>query len=244
MLFSVLRPLVVLLCLWAAPVLADELKVGFGTHKPPYIFESEARGLEYDIVMAVFARQRLDAQPYYAPMERLHHMLERNELHAITTTHANSGVEAHYSDIYIEYQNVAVSLADRNVQLANIKDLGRYSVSAFQRARFLLGDEFRRMALDNLRYREEARQVTRNTLLYAGRIDVMIGDQRIFKAFDQVVADRVNTQQPLVEHRLFPPTGYRVGFVRKADRDLFNQGLALIIQSGEYQRIEARYAEY
>ena len=244
MLISVPRLAILLLCLGAAPALGESFKVGFGTDKPPYIFEGEARGLEYDIVLAAFAQQQREVQPYHAPLERLHRMLERGELDAITSTNTTSGIPAHYSAIYLEYQNVAVSLAARNVQLTGIEDLGLYSVSAFQRARFLLGDEFRSMALNNRRYREEARQVTRNMLLYAGRVDVMIGDRRIFRAFDPVVADRVDIHQPVVEHDLFPPTGYRVGFVRDADRDLFDQGLAAIIDSGEYQRIEARYAEY
>jgi len=37
-------------------VSAQALRVGFGTHKPPYIFENEARGLEHDIVMTAARR--------------------------------------------------------------------------------------------------------------------------------------------------------------------------------------------
>lgn len=244
MLISVPRLAVLLLCLGAFPVMAESLKVGFGTHKPPYIFEDQARGLEYDIVLAAFAQQGRLVEPYHAPLERLHRMLERAELDAITSTNIASGVPAYYSEIYIEYQNVAISLAARKVQISGIDDLGLYSVSAFQRARFLLGDDFRSMALSNRSYREEARQITRNMLLYAGRVDVIIGDRRIFRAFHPLVEDRVDIHQPVVEHWLFPPTGYRVGFVREADRDLFDQGLAAIIDNGEYQRIEARYADY
>lgn len=232
----------VLLLVLPSGAYAESVLVGFGTHKPPYVLEQQDSGLEYELVEAALAQAGLQMKPYYAPLERLHRMLQHQELDAMASTNRTSGVEAHYSDIYIEYQNVAVSLRHRNIQLDAIDDLKAYSVSAFQRARFVLGPEFNRMSSANPRYREEARQVTRNLLLYAGRIDVMIGDRRIMQAFNTEIADRVDVNQPVTEHRLFPPTGYRVGFVDPALRDRFDQGLAAIRSDGRYQTIDRRYA--
>ena len=53
------------LSLIAFNCLAEELSVGFGTHKPPYVFERENKGLEFDIVVAAgsngdYLRQRLE----------------------------------------------------------------------------------------------------------------------------------------------------------------------------------------
>lgn len=236
LLFSLLSP--------AVPVSAQTLVIGFGTHKPPYVFEQEHRGLEVEIVIAALEQTGLQVEPYYSPLERMHMMLERQELDGITVTSEASGVSAHYSDVYITYQNVAVTLKARNIRLSRISDLSQYSVSAFQRARLLLGDEFRTMALNNSLYREEARQVTRNLLLYAGRIDVMIGDRRIIRAFTDEVADRVDTTQEIEIHPLFEPTAYRMGFVDADLRDQFNSGLQQIRENGRYQEIEARYAAY
>ena len=42
------------LLLVAINATAEELRIGFGTHKPPYIFQGEQRGLEYDIVVAEY----------------------------------------------------------------------------------------------------------------------------------------------------------------------------------------------
>ncbi|MFN3580379.1 MAG: substrate-binding periplasmic protein [Pseudomonas sp.] len=223
---------------------AQMLVVGFGTHKPPYVFEGEDRGLEFEIVAQAFAQAGMQMQPYYAPLERMHRMLERKELEAMTATNTNSGVKAFHSDVYIEYHNVAVSLERKGIQLERIADLSGHSVSAFQRARMILGDEFRSMALNNPQYREEARQVTRNLLLYADRVDVMIGDRRIIRAFNDVVADRVDVTQPITFHALFSPTAYRVGFSDAGARDRFNEGLRAIRENGQYEAIEARYAEY
>ena len=223
---------------------ADPFRVGFGTHKPPYIFEGESRGLEYDLVAAALRSVGYEIEAHYAPMERLHLMLRRGDIDCIATTNEQSGVAAYYSTPYIHYHNVAVALASRQYQIATIADLGRYSVSAFQRARFLLGPEFQRMAEANPNYREEAQQITRNRLLFTGRIDVVIADFRILRYFNLEVMDQVDVSQPLTQYPILAPTPYQLGFRFQSPRDQFNRGLAAIRRSGEYETIERRYAQY
>ncbi|WP_417312055.1 substrate-binding periplasmic protein [Ectopseudomonas khazarica] len=220
---------------------ADVLHVGFGTHKPPYIYEGERRGLEYELIERAAQNAGFEVTVYYAPMERLHLMLRRGEIDAIATTHQRSGVKAYYSQTYIYYHNVAVALARRGYRIEHIADLGNYSVSAFQRARLLLGPEFERMALSNPRYREEALQINRNRLLYSGRVDVVVGDKRILRYFNREVADQVDVTQALSWFEIFPPTPYRVGFRLDRQRQRFDEGLRKLRESGEYQRIEQRY---
>lgn len=225
----------------ASMAYAQELHIGFGTNKPPYIFEGEPRGLEYELVSRAAQIAGFEVTAHYAPMERLHLMLRRGEIDAITTTNHGSGVEAYYSEVYIHYHNFAVALARRGYRIETIAELGRHSVSAFQRARLLLGPEFERMAQSNPHYREEAQQINRNRLLYSGRVDVIVGDQRIIRYFDQRVADQVDITQPLTWYELFPPTPYRVGFRLDAQRRRFDEGLRQLQASGEYERITRRY---
>ena len=228
----------------APGVMAEPLRIGFGTHKPPYIFEHEARGLEYDIVAAAIAAAGFTLEAHYAPMERLHLALRRGDLDGIATTNAQSGIQAFYSTPYIHYHNAAVALTTRNYRIDSIADLANYSISTFQRARFLLGPEFQAMAEANPRYREEAQQINRNRLLYSGRVDVVVGDSRILRYFNREVAGQVDTSQPLTWYMLLPATPYSVGFRLEAQRERFNQGLEAIRANGEYLRIEQRYADY
>lgn len=230
--------------LLAPDVMAEPLRIGFGTHKPPYIFEHEARGLEYDIVAAAIAAAGFTLEAHYAPMERLHLALRRGDLDGIATTNAQSGIQAFYSKPYIHYHNIAVALTARNYRIDSIADLANYSISTFQRARFLLGPEFQAMAEANPRYREEAQQINRNRLLYSGRVDVVVGDSRILRYLNREVAGQVDTSQPLTWYMLLPATPYSVGFRLEAQRERFNQGLAAIRANGEYLRIEQRYADY
>lgn len=236
-------------CLWglmllASGVMAEPLRIGFGTHKPPYIFENEERGLEYDIIAAAVRAAGFSLEARFAPMERLHLALSRGELDGIATTNSQSGIEAYYSAPYIHYYNAAVALAARGYRISSIAELAGYSVSTFQRARFLLGPEFQAMAAANPRYREEAQQINRNRLLYSGRIDVVVGDPRILRYFNREVAKQVDTSQPLTWYMLLPPTPYSVGFRLDELRERFDRGLEAIRASGEYLRIEQRYADY
>ncbi|MGY4534317.1 polar amino acid transport system substrate-binding protein [Pseudomonas sp. TE3786] len=226
------------------PALADSLRVGFGSNKPPYVFETEARGLEYELVQAALRRAGYEMQAYFAPMERLHLMLARGEIDCITTTNDMSGVAAYYSDVYIHYHNAAAALSSRHLQIHTLDDLRGYSISAFQRARFLLGPEYAQLVNNHPRYREEAQQVSRNRLLYSGRVDVIIGDPKVIRYFNREVLDQVDITQPLTWYPLFPSTGYQVGFRFQIQRDQFNLGLAAIRRSGEYEEIERRYADY
>jgi polar amino acid transport system substrate-binding protein len=225
----------------SATAAAEVLHVGFGTHKPPYVYEGEPRGLEYEIVERAAHNAGFELTAYYAPIERLHLMLRRGEIDAITTTHERSGVVAYYSDVYIHYHNVAVALAKRGYRIEQVADLGNYAVSAFQRARVLLGPEFERMAMNNPRYREEALQINRNRLLYSGRTDVVVGDKRIIRYLDREVNDQVDITQSLDWFDIFPPTPYRLGFRQDEQRLRFDEGLRMLRESGDYQRIEQRY---
>jgi len=223
-------------------VSAQALRVGFGTHKPPYIFENEARGLEHDIVMTAAQRGGLAPVAYYAPMERLNLMLSKGLIDVIATTNERSGGNIFYSNVYIRYQNVAVALRSRNLDIQHISDLGRYSVNAFQRARFLLGSEYQAMAETNPRYREEAFQIARNRMLYSGRVDVVVTDMRILRYFNREVYTQVDVTQPLTLYPIFAATGYKLGCRQQADCQRFNLGLETIRSNGEYVAIERRYA--
>ena len=179
---------------------------------------------------------------FFAPMERLNLMLSKGQIDVIATTNERNGGSIFYSDVYIRYQNVAVALRSRNLDIQRISDLGGYSVNAFQRARFLLGSEFQAMAENNPRYREEAFQIARNRMLYSGRVDVVVSDMRILRYFNREVYTQVDVTQPLILYPIFSPTDYKLGCRQQAYCERFNQGLEAIRNSGEYTLIERRYA--
>lgn len=246
---SALTAVAAFLAIWSGALSGAEtgkrpLRLGFGTDKPPYIFEAERRGLEYDIVVEAAERAGFAVSTSFAPLSRLHSMLAHHELDGIATTNSRAQAAACYSKPYIDYHNVAIALTARHLPIASITDLANYSVSSFQRSRDLLGPEYTRMAEANPHYREEANQISRNTLLYSGRVDVIVGDQRILAYFNHVVADKVDITQPVTVYELFAPISYSVGFSDPALCAPFDAGLDALRRSGDYARIEERYRDY
>ena len=242
---SALRPIILFLLAW--PCFADEthtLRIGFGTNKPPYVFEDEKRGLEFDIVVGAARKAGFEVRPVFAPLARLHTMLADHDVDAIATTGPQTGIQACYSTPYIEYHNVAMALTARHLPIRTVADLAGYSVSSFQRSRDLLGPDYARMAEANSRYREEANQITRNLLLFSGRIDVIVGDRRIIGFFNHIAAKQVDVTQPVTVYEMFAPIYYSVGFVDPARCAAFDAGLAELRKSGDYARIEQIYRDY
>jgi polar amino acid transport system substrate-binding protein len=231
----------IVLAMFALNAVAQDLRIGFGTHRPPYVFEQEDRGLEFEIIAAAARAAGLRLQPYYGPIERAHLMFHRGELDGIVNTNVFEAAAPFRSQPYIRYHSVAMVLSSRGYRIDSIADLGRYSVCSFQRARFLLGDEFKQMADSNPRYFEEVRLDLRSRLLYSGRVEVMVGDPRIWRYYNKYV-NQVDASQPVTEYSIFEESIFHLGMNSRELRDRFDQGLAAIRANGEYTKIEQRYA--
>lgn len=219
--------------------------VGFGTDKPPYIFEAGKSGLDVELVTAAFRAAGIAIEPFFAPVARLHSMMEQRRIDAITSTRESSGVSADYSDIYIVYHNYAITLASRkDIEIKRIEDLSKYHVTAFQRAQYLLGQRFHDAVAKSPGYTEQALQETRNLLLFSGRVDVAVGDKRIFEHYRPKAAMQVDSTQPVIYHDIFLPSQYKVGFHDATLRDRFNSGLATIRKNGVYESLIRKYGPY
>ncbi|WP_341707004.1 transporter substrate-binding domain-containing protein [Halopseudomonas sp.] len=219
------------------------LRVGVGLDRPPYVVIASGRGLDIDLVTETLSLAGFRLEAVHAPSERLYLMFRAGQLDAFAATNRQSGVEAFYSDSYIQYHNVAVSLERRQLDPKGIADLGDHSVVAFQRARQLLGAEFQLMSERNARYLELAQTVQLNLMLYAGRVDYIITDERIFRARNHGLRGEADITQPVRVHRLFKPSNYSVAFADEHHRDQFNQALEQLRSSGEYTRILHRYGD-
>ncbi|WP_462382808.1 substrate-binding periplasmic protein [Pseudomonas sp. Marseille-QA0892] len=232
-----------MLCLISTTAMAGPLVFGFSAGKPPYVFDHEPRGLEYEIIEASFNRAGIAFEARYLPIDRLHLSLERGDLGAVASTNVQGGLSnVAYSDVYLQQQNVAIALASRGYAIDSIEDLAVHSISTFQNAHRLLGPVFGKMAERNALYREEAQQIIRNRMLYSGRIDIVIADLRIHHHLNTAAQRDVDTTQSITIYPIFPPTPYRVAFRDPGLRDRFNDALAKIRANGEYDAIVRRYA--
>lgn len=230
---------------WSGQVTAaPELRIGIGLTKPPYIMEGGETGLEYDIVDEALQAGGYKMVAISLPPARALALMQVGQLEGMTTITEGIGGKGYFSNDYIAYQNVAITLKQRNIKLSRIADLSRYSIAAFQNATLILSPEYAAAVAGHTDYREYPQQLTQNKLLYAGRVDIVIGDRLVFHHLTQHISRGVDTSQPITIHPLFPPTPRKAVFRDEKVRNAFNAGLKKIHQNGTYSSILAKYRPY
>lgn len=217
------------------------VSVLIGLSLPPYVIQQERRGMEYDVVKEALRNAGYEMQPRFVPLARVPTDIMRGQADAAMTVNESAGLPICYSDRIVTYQNFAITLANRHLRIDTVADLKGKSIRAFQNAQIYLGPEYRAVTAANPDYIETANQETQDLMLYAGRVDVVIGDRNIFDWYKKIVAKDVDTVQATVLHPIFPPTPYSVGFRDKTLCRQFDLGLRQLRQSGRYDGIVAQY---
>ena len=235
-----LRLLFISLLLFSGGVHAASITIAAPFNRPPYILEDSRSGLELDIIREAMESENLMVDFKFYSRKRQILFFNKERVDAVMTANASLGLEGYWSDEYIQYSNVALSLASNSLQINQLADMRGYSVASFEGAQLVLGPEFR-SAIANTIYREVSPQDGLNKMLYMNRIDVVIADKYIFLNLNKFLSDNIDTQQPLTEHQVLPPTGYRVIFRNSVARDKFNLGLAKIRKNGTYEALIKQY---
>lgn len=212
-----------------------------GLPKPPFIIEKNGAGLQLDIIREAFMSVNYNVSFSHVPLGRSITGFKRFNTDGIAILPVDYQHPSVYvSKPYIKYQNVAVSLSDRNFIFDSIKGLTGKSVIAFQNAKKFLGDEYNASVGLSINYRELAEQTQQIEMLFARRTEVIILDINIFKYFVKShVGGRYN--QDFRVHYIFDEREYAAGFKTEQHRNLFDLGIAKIKEQGVYQLVLDRY---
>ena len=223
---------------------AEPLRVGVNFAIPPYVIKHQGRGIELDLLTQAFAGSGYEPRFIYLPLERTFRMLEEGKLDAIINVKPGMLKHAYLSQPVITFHNRVFTLDDRVIH--SIADLKGLRVSAFQRARQILGEDFASMAAQNPRYEEVARQQSQVQMLLLGRTDAVILEQRVFYYYlaQQRESESDSGRHAPVrvrQHALFAPTHYHFAFRRATQQQWFDRQLARMREDGRYERILANY---
>ncbi|MBF0131507.1 MAG: transporter substrate-binding domain-containing protein [Magnetococcales bacterium] len=225
---------------------AIELNILFSAYTPPYVFQDKNE--KGDGIVVEIVRESLDGQgykihPVYLPIGRSFKMFSEEQVDGTTIIQESSGLDANYSDYFMQYHNFAITRTDRNIAIHSMEDLLGKDIIAFQQADKYLGPKFGVIAVGNPRYSEMDNQERQVHMLLAGRTDIAIMDESIFRYYCQkLVREGKVSQEPKVTfHNIFPPTKYRAAFVDPKVRDAFNVGLAMLRANGRYRAIYDKY---
>ena len=216
---------------WAAPPV---LHVALGETKMPYVSSDNQSGIEYDIVTQALRLAGYKVKIEYLPNKRALLEFRDGQLDGVISNTGN-----YLSEPYIAYQNMAITLCQKQINIDSIKALAPYQVTAFHNASQYLGADFAKIASNKINYRELSPQKLMNRMLLAARFDVAISDINIFK-YEHKKIDPLGNQA-LCPFAIFPPTLYRLEFREPIVRDRFNVALKNFREQGLYEQLAKKY---
>ncbi|KLN61302.1 hypothetical protein WH96_06525 [Kiloniella spongiae] len=232
---------IIMCALCVSKASAKELKIAVGSSIPPYIIQSENRGIEYDILKETLELAGYRMKARYVPLARKLAEFRAGRMDGIMSTGLEN-LPGCYTNSHITYRNYAITLKSNGLEINSIGDLKDKRVIAFQNASNYLGQNFKELAKNNGLYREIGDQNTQSKMLFTRRADVIIADKYIFQWFSRNLANTNGIENPEVTyHELFPPSHFRSVFAKQEVCDKFNVALKKIKKSGRYDEIVRSY---
>lgn len=210
----------------------------------PYFLASSQSGIFTDIVTAVFERM-----PGYEP----HYLfgLSNNQLgsafaggraDAVANVFDTVELEGCRSDPVFRFRDVAITLFSEDLDIQSVIDLKGRSIVSFEGAYDFFGPSFSSV-VEKAHYKEVEKPHLQARLLMAGRYQVSVGDLMIFLQARQSIAQKEGRDAlpAIVVHDIFPQKYSRMAFKEQAVCTAFNEALAQLKASGEYEAIYTRY---
>lgn len=231
---------IVMLFLCNGYLQAKSLNITFDYAKPPYIYKKEKSGFEIELLKSVL--KLMGHETIFHSLTFIHpeKLIKSDMVDVLMTVNNNViGDSALLSNSYVNYQNVAISLAKSQIKINNIKELEKYNVVAFKTANKLLGEEFESMADAHEHYFEVENQLKQVSLLFSGKADVIIIDVNIFNYYRKQVM--LQTSASVDYHEIFPITEYKLAFHDKTLVPTFNKSLSAFKRSAAYQHLLEKY---
>ncbi len=229
-----------MLLLTSGSLQARQIDVVAGWNKPPYIVTSDNSGFEIELTRKILARLGHTLNPVYVPFGRTVRQLKNGRADIVLTVNLSHEISAEYlTDEYVTYQNAAISLASRQLDLNSVYDLKAYTVLAFQTARRVLGADFAEATGEHRGYLEIADQGRQVRMLLLGSVDVAVMDRNIFSWLRSQLPSA--QQKDVRIHNLFEQTTYRAAIADKGLREGFNRELKAMMKDGQYQILADKY---
>lgn len=153
-----------------------------GLVKPPFIIDEAGKGMQLALVEKALSYSDLDVS--FQPMPLGRNLMGYKSLNAdgiLTLLPDYEHPSLYISRPYITYQNVAISLTEKQFSIETVSDLLNKHIVAFQNARKFLGSEYSDVVSYSVDYRELSNQGQQIDMLFLRRTEVIIMDINIFK---------------------------------------------------------------
>lgn len=229
-------------------VLADDVVVGFGKDKPPFVFGIDGKGLEIDIFREALALEGHGLTVKHFDNGALVDAVARGRVDAVATAHSDDPNLCRV-ERFIQFENVAISLESKSLEVDKIDDLVSYRVVAWERAYKDLGERFFQLFAPENRgsdstYLEHHSQEAQVKMFWMDRADLLVIDKVIFEWYRNQMPPALQSQRPVRFHPLFEtPTYYPALFADEALCQEFRTGLRKLKSRGGYQDLYESYIQ-
>ncbi|NEX21575.1 amino acid ABC transporter substrate-binding protein [Thiorhodococcus mannitoliphagus] len=206
----------------------------------PYFIPLDDGGLAYDTIRAAFAASGYRVQSLYVTSRTLNALL-RDPSAADCIPMAPPELDHGWNRTAGLHPLHDFAITRPAQELDSIEDLGSGRVIAYSGAKHYLGEAFRAVVASNPGYREISNHRAQVRLLLQGSVDVIIADRLLVSWYLDYLEHEGEGHVELAFHDLFEPLA--LGFVcRQADiAAAYDAGLAKIVLSGQWAKINERY---
>lgn len=226
----------------ATPALADQLVI-VAPELPP-MFHADGTGRDALIIREALAACGHGVRFRVVPMGRHWGDYGTGAADGVAVVPPGMRLPGWPSDVYARYQNGASVLTSSGLTINSLADLVGKRVVTFAGGTEILPG-LREIADRFADLRERADQMVHSNLLFAGRVDVVLGDGLIFAEYNRQLRERAGTGQHLpfdanqavVFTAIFPPSPYTVVFRNERLRDDFNRCLGILSTTGRIDDI-------
>ncbi|WP_417431501.1 substrate-binding periplasmic protein [Kiloniella sp.] len=220
---------------------SKDVTIAMGNFEPYYVTENHT-GIFTEIITAVFL-EIPDYDPVFIfgrPNNRLWQDFNRRKVDAVSNLFDSVEVDACRSDPAFRFRDVAITLAEENLSIDEIKDLKGLNVIAFQGAKDFFSPEFAATVEESM-FSVASEPGVQAQALWDGRVDVSVGDLFIFlNSLKNLSGNNVPARLFKI-HDILPVVYTRMGFWDTELCVKFNKALQNIKDSGEYEKIYDRY---
>jgi len=226
-------------------LLGQEVKIVFSHTTPPYTF-LDGTGISVKIVREALQYKGYSMKPEFINISRGIEMYKNGFADGNALVQTSLGLSGFYSDYFIQYHNVVVTLKSSNIKLKNLEDLSNYNFVAFQQANIFLGDKFKKVSIKaGKNYSELADQRQQALMFLNGRIQAVVLDETIYKYYKHLLAKENKIPHNIEEniYDFFEPTNYRVIFKDEKIQKDFDEGIKYLKKTGRYKQIFKEYTE-
>lgn len=230
-----MRTLLLAILFFTCQISAAEkvLKVAVNLGQPWAYYEQNkgVTGIDVELIRYIFNQHGYTTEFHLLAYNRL--IKEFNEgKFDIASPAAFSSDTGYFSQPYLPFKDVAVSLEKHHLNIKSVADLNGKSIIAYQQAKSVLGNEFAD-AVAHASYQEFAQREVQLKLLANDRTDVVIGERRLLTYINK----KLYPNQQLAIHPIFTTQSYGAVFKDQNLQQLFDLELAKMKASGKFQEI-------